>query len=411
MASTSHPKKWHHPSQDHWLQGRQAQAIQTLIAHLNTLGSTKPVDMLQQLAYYFYGQQDYRSAATITAQALAQCPDDPAILANMATCCSKAGQLEQAVEYARKAARLQADNALAWDVLAASLRRIGQLEEAREAGSTSLRIKDQAQPSATPGWQLPAGKPSELALQSGKQHVIAFSLWGKQPRYLLGLLQNALMAPVIYPGWELRCYLDDSVPADYVIALEQLGVDVRRQPAGQSLRERLCWRFQVANDPGVGYFLCRDADSVINPREEQAVREWLDSGRWFHTMRDWWSHTDLMLAGMWGGVAGVLPPLAPMLLAYHSGAVETANIDQWFLRDRVWCMVRQSCLIHDRCFSLHDSQPIPCLQPGQTDHVGMDMTAVMPGRQLRILAPWIRELACLAPLRPALQQVLQHAAG
>lgn len=95
------------------MQGRQAQAIQTLIAHLNTLGSTKPVDMLQQLAYYFYGQQDYRSAATITAQALAQCPDDPAILANMATCCSKAGQLEQAVEYARKAARLQADNALA----------------------------------------------------------------------------------------------------------------------------------------------------------------------------------------------------------------------------------------------------------------------------------------------------------
>jgi hypothetical protein len=54
----------------------------------------------------------------------------------------------------------------------------------------------------------------------------------------------------------------------------------------------------------------RDADSVLNLRERLAVDDWLASGRWFHIMRDWWSHTDLVLAGMWGGVAGVLPPCA-----------------------------------------------------------------------------------------------------
>ena len=40
-----------------------------------------------------------------------------------------------------------------------------------------------------------------------------------------------------------------------------------------------------------------------------AVDEWLTSGRYFHVMRDWFIHTDLIIAGMWGGVGGALPSL------------------------------------------------------------------------------------------------------
>ena len=320
-------------------------------------------------------------------------------------------QLPAAAEHAQRAVTLQPDNILSWDVLAVAHWKQGQEQAASEAGSTALRLKDAANAALPAGWSLPAGTPAAMATQAGKQHVIAFSLWGHQPRYLLGMLHNAVLAPVLYPGWVLRCHVDDSVPADFLAALRALEVDVRRQPAGQSLRQKLCWRFLAANDPQVGYFLCRDADSVSGPREVQAVREWLESGRWFHTMRDWWSHTDLMLAGMWGGVAGVLPELQPRLLRYRSGAVETVNIDQWFLRDEVWRYVRTSCLIHDRCFRLHDSRPMPGLLPGQTDHVGIDASVALHQQQLRLLAPWIRELASLASLRPALQQLLQPSAS
>ena len=73
--------------------------------------------------------------------------------------------------------------------------------------------------------------------------------------------------------------------------------------------------------------------------------------------------------------------------------------------------MRTSCLIHDRCFRLHDSRPMPGLLPGQTDHVGIDASVALHQQQLRLLAPWIRELASLASLRPALQQLLQPSAS
>ena len=411
MSTPPAPASWHTPSQDLWQAGQRQQAIMQQVQHLNQCGPVKPVPVLMQLAYYLYNLQDFRGAMLATGQALAQHPDAVELLSNMATCCSRAGDNAAAAEHAQRAVTLQPDNILSWDVLAVAHWKQGQEQAASEAGSTALRLKDAANAALPAGWSLPAGTPAAMATQAGKQHVIAFSLWGHQPRYLLGMLHNAVLAPVLYPGWVLRCHVDDSVPADFLAALRALEVDVRRQPAGQSLRQKLCWRFLAANDPQVGYFLCRDADSVSGPREVQAVREWLESGRWFHTMRDWWSHSDLMLAGMWGGVAGVLPELQPRLLRYRSGAVETVNIDQWFLRDEVWRYVRTSCLIHDRCFRLHDSRPMPGLLPGQTDHVGIDASVALHQQQLRLLAPWIRELASLASLRPALQQLLQPSAS
>jgi hypothetical protein len=45
----------------------------------------------------------------------------------------------------------------------------------------------------------------------------------------------------------------------------------------------------------------RDAGSVINMKEPAAVDARLDSDRHFHVPRDYYSHKDLMLAGMWSG--------------------------------------------------------------------------------------------------------------
>ena len=177
--------------------------------------------------------------------------------------------------------------------------------------------------------------------------------------------------------------------------LHALGADVQRMPAGQSLRQKLCWRFHVANDPGVGRFLVRDCDSVVNQREVQAVMQWQASSCWFHVMRDWWSHTDPILAGMWGGIAGVLPDLQQLLLAYEPAALETANVDQWFLRDQLWGSIHPHALIHDRCFRSSRSQPWPSPDPPGDRHVGQDEFAVRRRQQATWLSPWIRRLPCL----------------
>ncbi len=162
------------------------------------------------------------------------------------------------------------------------------------------------------------------------------------------------------------------------------------QADGQSYREKLCWRFQVANHKDIGYFLVRDVDSVFSIREVNAVEEWLNSGKWFHVIRDWWTHTDLMLAGLWGGVANVLPNINELLQNYSSTAVVTPNIDQWFLRDRIWRYVKTSCLVHARCFKNKGSRPIPGKIPTNNIHIGACEFDQRPGFQQNILAAWIK---------------------
>ena len=39
------------------------------------------------------------------------------------------------------------------------------------------------------------------------------------------------------------------------------------------------WRFLAINDPEAEYVIFRDADSVVSPREAEAVSEWIESGR------------------------------------------------------------------------------------------------------------------------------------
>src|SRR5262249_41355463 len=95
-------------------------------------------------------------------------------------------------------------------------------------------------------------------------------------------------------------------------------------------------------------------------------------GRWFHVMRDWWTHTDLVLAGMWGGVAGVLPDLQALLSTYKAGAMETPNVDQWFLRDAVWPYLRTNVMVHDRIFTPAGAQPWPGPAARGDRHVGQN---------------------------------------
>jgi hypothetical protein len=389
------PTGWDGQAHASWLQERRQEAVQRVLALLNG-ERLKPVPLQLQFAYYLFLSGDPASAAQVLTLAHQAAPENDEVLRNLCVCLSRSGQHERAVAHLTELAARDPADALAQDGLCTSLARLGRHAEAAQAGTRALCLKDEAAGQPVEGWVLPAEGPDAwLASQDGKHSVIAFSLWGANPRYLRGALDNVLAAAYLYPGWQLRFYVDESVPADLLACLQAHGAELCMQPADHSLRQRLCWRFQVANDPWVGRFLVRDVDSVPSVRERVAVDGWLASGRWFHIMRDWWSHTDLVLAGMWGGVAGVLPPLAPLLGAYQPGLMETPNIDQWFLRDCLWRYLRQSSLIQDRCFSPPGAQPWPLPAPAGSEHVGQDMFTAQGERQALRLAPWIAKLPCL----------------
>ena len=376
-----------------WEEGRRQEAINMLLTEINREQRPK-VEHVLQFAYYLFILHDFRSAAHFLTLGRGFYPDDLQILLNLGIAHGRAGDHSKALgplrEYLAKGGR----EVVAYDALTSNHHMLGNFDEARRYGRASLDAKDRA---ARPLGTL--RRPPNDASQ--RPRIIAFTLWGSNPRYLRGALHNAEVASAVYPGWTCRFWIDSSVPTDLAEALRSRGAEIISCDADEPAHRRLCRRFLISDADRVGYFLIRDWDSLLSEREAAAVREWLSSGKSFHVMRDWWTHTDTMLAGMWGGIAGVLPPMAELVDSYSSAHVVTANWDQWFLRDRVWGLIRNDCLVHDRFFQATGGRPFPVPDPEGSRHVGQDEFAVRRNEQEAFLEPWAKRAPSLrlAPTR------------
>jgi hypothetical protein len=93
-------------------------------------------------------------------------------------------------------------------------------------------------------------------------------------------------------------------------------------------------------------------------------------------MRDNTQHTELVLAGMWGAHRGNLEPVRERLLAYIASRVAMANdrhVDQAFLRDEVWPIMRHDVMIHDSVFDFMSPRRYdPGFALPQNRHIGQD---------------------------------------
>ncbi len=134
------------------------------------------------------------------------------------------------------------------------------------------------------------------------------------------------------------------------------------------------------DDPLVKRFLIRDADSIVSYREKAAVDAWLKSDQWFHLMRDSYSHTELILAGMWGGCTGIFHNIEAHVRDYVATGKYPDNrvIDQHYLRYCIWPTLKQSVLVHDSQQFEENGIDFPAYESAsmQNDpdnfHVGMD---------------------------------------
>lgn len=374
-------------SASHWEKGDRQQALIRMWT-LATRPDASPTIILQAM-YYMYCAGTFRPAQEIARAACKRFPDDLTLLLNSGVIEQRLGEFAAARALFERYLHLGGAEASVLDGLATTCFELGELDAARHWGALAIETK-----TAQGARQF---APLSLAApRTSGANVISFSLWGDDPRYLRGGLHNLLRARTIYPDFKCRFIVDPSVPADLLHALQGEGAAVYRDDAEPTLLRRLGRRFLVADDPDVRLYLVRDADSVIGHREAAAVAEWLAGGRPFHVMRDWWTHTDPMLAGMWGGTGGVLPPVEPYLMAYQPEHMETGHIDQWFLRDCIWPSIRSVCTTHDRCFQTHGSIPFPSPTPKGDDHVGQNEYSAALEQQARELAPFARTVASLA---------------
>ncbi len=190
----------------------------------------------------------------------------------------------------------------------------------------------------------------------GTRNVVSMCLWGSDATYLEGAIRCASEMCIYYPGWDLQITYDETVPDDALDRLKSEGaIMVMATPEQKRLFGGL-WRFDISLDPTVKRFVCRDADSRFSERETESVHGWIESGKSFHVIRDDIWHCELILAGMWGGIGGVLPDIRPVALYLYGDSIRKWD-DQDFLRDIVWPMIIDDCLIHDDNYPLFGAFP------------------------------------------------------
>lgn len=331
----------------------EAIALQRRLVPERNVRRRPEIDDILLLCFFLHQRKQFTEAVAAFRDGLLLYPDAAPLHENLGVCLLRQGELPASVEALERALALGSASANVYDALCNALTRLGRSAEGLDYGRKSLELKDRRFGAAPPIASVPEAPPPPFDALKREQNVIAYALWGDSPRYLEPLMENLRMHRHLFPAWTIRVYLDSSVPENYRHQLERGGAQIRSmtQPPGEAPARRLLWRFEVISDPSIKRFLIRDADSFLTVKERVAVDDWLRSSKYFHLMRDFPTHTDLILAGLWGGVGGVLPPLQKLLQDFRPWRIENDHIDQDILSVTAWPTIRQSCLIHDRMFT------------------------------------------------------------
>lgn len=205
-------------------------------------------------------------------------------------------------------------------------------------------------------WNLPTGR-------HDRGGVLAFSLYGDQPRYNVGAIENAKLAKWIYPDWTIRVYANQSVPAATIYALRRAGAEVVPAPQWPNWHGGMFWRLLAIDDPGFVRWGIRDADSRLTYRERQAVDSWLDSGLPLHAVRDHPGHKRPVILCAFDGHRAAIPDMAGHIDAWRSGHGDEYGSDECMIAERLWPTIRDKTLVHTEFGDCHGHrgviQPFP----------------------------------------------------
>ena len=242
---------------------------------------------------------------------------------------------------------------------------------------------------------------------SGLVNVVAMSLYGSEARYTAGVIRNVYLARQNFPGWKLWVYIESSssskypsVPEDVISRIVSVGAEVHYVSPDDDMIPPMMWRFLVADDAAVDWFIVRDADSRLTPRDAAAVASWMGSGRAFHCIRDHPSHAAYAVSGgLWGGRAPLLRLVlrrswASMMRGVAAGYLNDMN----FLNSVVWPRVERHayCVDSVSCDHWPNAFPFPIARHGY-EHVGQvyDENDIPRNGDVQILKHTLENRHCL----------------
>ena len=189
------------------------------------------------------------------------------------------------------------------------------------------------------------------------KQVIAYSLWGSDPKYTIGALRNAQQLEEFYPSWIAKFYVDITTPRGIVYELESYNnVQVAERYEVGDWRA-MFWRFEATFDDDADVVLFRDTDCRLNSREKAAVDEWLESDKTFHIMRDHPYHKFPILGGMWGAKKNDKYDMKRLISDYYTNhSADRYGTDYEFFIQILYPLIKDDCMEHDEFFN---GKPFP----------------------------------------------------
>ena len=267
---------------------------------------------------------------------------------------------DQTIEQATRYIERHGEDLTMLDALKSGYFYTGKVDEAVRYGQRALDLRDAEACRTAPPRPMtePGGPPSG-------QNVISFSLWGTAPFYVYGAMINLVLARTIYPGWSCRFYVAADVPRPCVAFLRDNGADIRNME-DEYPGVGLFQRFLVMNDPTVGRFLVRDCDARLSTAEADLVQQWIDSGHPFHAVRDHVMHNELMIGCTWAGRTDCGIDIVELMRDYFkstNGPTARYGHDQFMLGQKLWPLIRNHCLVHDKYYRLSGVNTVPLNDP------------------------------------------------
>jgi len=180
--------------------------------------------------------------------------------------------------------------------------------------------------------------------------IFSFSLYGNEPMYIKGMIENVKLLETAHPDARIHIYIADDVLLETKITLMTYPnvklIDVQRQPGIKNMFDR----FLAIDDPECTIMFVRDADSRVHSRDLACIEDFINSDKLLHIIRDHTWHGTPILGGLWGIKKAALAYSMKTLIDdwIRSKTDYPKSLDQDFLKEVIYPYHRPNALIHDR---------------------------------------------------------------
>ena len=183
-----------------------------------------------------------------------------------------------------------------------------------------------------------------------KRKLVSFCIWGDSDLYNLGLLENAIQIPKIFPGWIMHVSYTPTANQKIMNEIAKfpwVEMEIYQEP---NHSKNTMHRFLAGMKPNNDVVIFRDADSRLLKRDYLAVMDWLNNtDKKVHLMRDHSANKFRIMAGLWGVRDGIIakPEIVQKFYDYYKNPeFEKWTIDQVYLQKYIYPLIEHTTCIH-----------------------------------------------------------------